>query len=296
MTVSPLPRGLRIRLLLGTALMAAVAGALVVDGWLASSLAFTGVVLLGTLAGCAEFYALSRRTGLAPWSRLGTLLALAMVAVEGLRASPRPLGLGDLPGAPAVLFAGLLGLLALWLARGRGPEDLADIGATLLGSLYVGGLAAFLLSTRGLRFGGAPGDPGLQALAWAGLTAKCADIFAFFAGRSLGRRPLAPLISPKKTIEGAAGGLLGSLVVGLALLPAVPAVRAGLGLGGALAAAAALSVACQVGDLVESRLKRRAGVKDSGVLFPEFGGVLDLADGLIFSAPIGYACLRLAGG
>ncbi|MCI0343749.1 MAG: phosphatidate cytidylyltransferase [Planctomycetales bacterium] len=294
--MSALSRGLRIRLLLGTALMAAVAGALLADGLLGTSLAFTAVVLLGALAGCAEFYALSRRTGLAPWSRLGTFLALAMVAAEGLRASPRPLGLPGIPGAPAALFAGLLGLLALWLARGRGPEDLADIGATLLGALYVGGLASFLLSTRGLRFGGAAGDPGLQALVWTGLTAKSADIFAYFAGRSLGRRPLAPLLSPKKTIEGAAGGLLGSLAVGLALLPAAPAVREALGLAGALAVAAALSVACQVGDLVESRLKRRAGVKDSGVLFPEFGGVLDVVDGLIFSAPVGYACLRMAGG
>ena len=140
------------------------------------------------------------------------------------------------------------------------------------------------------------GHVGVSALVWVVLTVKAADIFAYLGGKTYGRHLLAPTISPKKTWEGAATGLAASVVVGLALKPFVGAAGAALSWPATLGFAVSLSVAGQLGDLVESRLKRRAQVKDSSTLLPEMGGALDLTDGLLVAAPVGYAWLRVAGG
>lgn len=109
---------------------------------------------------------------------------------------------------------------------------------------------------------------------WAGDTA------AIFVGRQLGRRPLAPTISPKKTVEGAIGNLLACTL-------------AAWGLGGLLGIPLLQSIACglaagilgQVGDLFESWIKRRTGIKDSGTLLPGHGGIMDRIDSILFTAP-----------
>lgn len=116
-------------------------------------------------------------------------------------------------------------------------------------------------------------------------TVVVSDSAQYYTGRLLGRRPLAPAISPKKTIEGAIGGVvLATLFLALAgprLLPAAGTVPlAFLGV-----AVAALGIC---GDLFESRLKRIAGVKDSGALIPGHGGVLDRIDALLFATPVFY--------
>jgi phosphatidate cytidylyltransferase len=112
-------------------------------------------------------------------------------------------------------------------------------------------------------------------ITWAG------DTVAYFVGRSLGRHPLAPKISPKKTWEGSLGGLLGSLVIAYAfhfwLSIPLPHLFAMALLG---------NVAGQIGDLLESACKRSAGVKDSGGLLPGHGGILDRIDALILCIPV----------
>jgi phosphatidate cytidylyltransferase len=133
---------------------------------------------------------------------------------------------------------------------------------------------------------------------WAG------DIFAYFVGRSLGRHLMAPRISPKKTWEGAAASLVASVAVGVTLFwYAAPLCTALLGWGlierrdGIFALerpalvpifllTALLNVAAQLGDLVESLIKRGAGVKDSGTILPGHGGMLDRIDALLFAAPV----------
>jgi phosphatidate cytidylyltransferase len=138
----------------------------------------------------------------------------------------------------------------------------------------------------------------LLLLVWAG------DIFAYFVGRSLGRHLMSPRISPKKTWEGALASLLASLVVGMLLynyaLPISTAllnahliqVRDGFfalqkpPLWPTLLLSAAINVAAQLGDLVESLIKRGAGVKDSGTILPGHGGMLDRIDALLFAAPV----------
>lgn len=107
------------------------------------------------------------------------------------------------------------------------------------------------------------------------------DTCAYFIGRKFGKTPLLPSLSPKKTLEGAIGGLTGAAVISVFFAPYLSSWSApGLLLIGAIAAAFG-----QIGDLVESLLKRAAGVKDSGSLIPGHGGVLDRVDGIILAAP-----------
>jgi phosphatidate cytidylyltransferase len=138
----------------------------------------------------------------------------------------------------------------------------------------------------------------LLLVVWAG------DIFAYFVGKSMGRHLMAPRISPKKTWEGAAASLVASVAVGWLLfhyaLPLSSALlRAGLierrdgifgleqpAMGPIIVLTVVLNIAAQLGDLVESLIKRGAGVKDSGAILPGHGGMLDRIDALLFAAPV----------
>lgn len=138
----------------------------------------------------------------------------------------------------------------------------------------------------------------LLLVVWAG------DIFAYFVGKSIGRHLMAPRISPKKTWEGAAASVLASVAVGWALFAHAEQIssallRVGLitrrdglfgleqpGIGPIILLTIALNVAAQLGDLVESLIKRGAGVKDSGAILPGHGGMLDRIDALLFAAPV----------
>ena len=116
---------------------------------------------------------------------------------------------------------------------------------------------------------------GIELLLWVFIVTWSTDIGAYFAGRRFGRRKLAPTISPGKTVEGLYGGIAAATILGGAWT-----LWAGLGLA-LLVLAPVLAIAAQAGDLFESALKRRAGVKDSGTWLPGHGGVLDRLDGLV---------------
>ena len=122
------------------------------------------------------------------------------------------------------------------------------------------------------------------------LTVIVSDTAQYYTGRAFGRRPLAPAISPKKTIEGAVGGFVfGAAAAGRrsgtgGCRPCPLPLRVALG-----AAVVALGIA---GDLFESMLKRSAGVKDSSALIPGHGGILDRIDALLFAAPVYYVVLK----
>jgi phosphatidate cytidylyltransferase len=138
----------------------------------------------------------------------------------------------------------------------------------------------------------------LLLLVWAG------DVFAYFVGRSLGRHLMSPRVSPKKTWEGALASLIASLVVGMLLYNYARPVSSALlnmhlierrdgyfalqkpPLWPTLLLSAGINIAAQLGDLVESLIKRGAGVKDSGTLLPGHGGMLDRIDALLFAAPV----------
>ena len=138
---------------------------------------------------------------------------------------------------------------------------------------YVGGFFYALLPALALLW--IRERSGIELLLWAFIVTWSTDIGAYFAGRRFGRRKLAPSISPGKTVEGLYGGIAAATLLGGAWAYATH-------LGAALfALAPILAITAQAGDLFESAIKRRAGVKDSGAWLPGHGGVLDRLDGLV---------------
>lgn len=140
---------------------------------------------------------------------------------------------------------------------------------------YAGGFIYALIPALALLWIRERDVHGLNLLIWTFIVTWSTDIGAYFAGRRFGRRKLAPLISPGKTVEGLYGGIAAA-----ALLGGAWAFAADLG-HALLALAPLLAIAAQAGDLFESWMKRRAGVKDSGSWLPGHGGVLDRLDGLV---------------
>lgn len=183
---------------------------------------------------------------------------------------------GGAPPLEAVFFLFVLGIavLSLWTKRPL-VEALPAAGISSSGLILV----AFPL-THAIRLHGS-GTQGPALLLFAMVIIWVSDSVAYFVGRSIGKHPLAPHLSPKKTWEGTIAGFLGSLVVALVLARwlNVPLVHL-------LGMAAVGNVAGQVGDLLESAYKRSAGIKDSGSLLPGHGGVLDRIDALILAIPV----------
>ena len=169
--------------------------------------------------------------------------------------------------------------------------NISDIAITIFGILYIPFLFSFLTLTRDL-------DNGVYYI-WIIFIGACVtDTFAYFVGCGIGRHKLAPRVSPKKTIEGAVGGILGTVVVmflyGVYLNSHVNTINISilhfiiLGL--------VTSVVAQLGDLFASSIKRYVNVKDYGKILPGHGGILDRFDSIMFIAPIVYLYLKLVGG
>jgi len=238
---------------------------------------------------CAEVVTILRRAELPPFRRVLWPSILALVWLHWLPAAPV---LGPWVGAQSshrwllvlVIFgcSAVAALLAgVWGFREGGPAALRRTGGTLLGVVYLGGGATALVATRWL-------PDGLAAVLLLVLATKAADSGAYFTGRWLGRRPLAPALSPQKTIEGAVGAVLWGAVAAAGLALVVQSLDTGwwLSIGWSLAVGAVLGAWGQLGDLVESWLKRAAAMKDSSAWLPGLGGMLDVLDSLLWNAPL----------
>ena len=240
-------------------------------------------------------------------------LALGLTALGGWPFALLVAAVGVLMGLEwhRVTGGGELGALALLQAAAPAAAALAAMSGGLGGAAIVAGIAALVLAAAGRSRGvwpplgalwlalpcgalvwlrSAP-ETGLAAVFWVLLLVWSADSFAYVFGRSIGGPKLAPRISPKKTWAGFVGAVVGASVVGAAAsaltgLAPVPAATAASGFVGAFS---------QVGDLAESAVKRRFGVKDSGDIIPGHGGVLDRVDALLF-ATLAAAALALANG
>jgi phosphatidate cytidylyltransferase len=188
-----------------------------------------------------------------------------------------------------VTMATIVSFLVI-LFRGRQPY-IANVATTTLGCMYAGWLATHVLLLRQVGSDSANIfsinlNTGLFLLIFLFFIVLATDIGAYYFGRKIGKTPLAPVISPKKTVEGAvAGGLLAVLVsaTGIIFHKYLQLTLAQCLISGVL-----ITVAAQLGDLSESLLKRDAGVKDSSDFLPGHGGFLDRADSYIFSIPVAY--------
>lgn len=258
-------RNLRLRVL-SAAVMASVALALLyLGGW-----PFAGFVALTALAMALEWDRLTGGIGVAG---VGALALVPVVAV-GLAAAGAPLW------AIAWTVAGAAALAVLAPALGRRKLWSA------LGALWLALPCVALVWLRGVEGNGFLLALGLLLVIWA------CDCAAYFTGRGFGGPRLAPRLSPGKTWSGLAGGAVGSALVaglwsqGSGLVPPLLAAVVG----------ALLAVVAQGGDIAESAVKRRFGVKDSGQLIPGHGGILDRVDGLLFAAPAAAVLTLLWGG
>jgi len=281
----------------GVAVAAVVGGALF---WSGGPSPFPGwpfalLVAALSLTALGEFYRGCRQAGLAPQEGFGyaTALLLAGLATPALR---DPEGVVTRFALTVLLLASLASEA---LRADRAP--LRNLGALWLGAFYVGWLFPFAIR---LRLAGTTARDGLEwtlpqpwmadvgqgvwLVAFTIAVTSATDIAALFVGRAWGRRKLAPVLSPGKTVEGAVGGFLGAIAVG-----AVLAVWLHLPWAFALTAAALAGSLSQLGDLSKSAIKREIGLKDFGTLIPGHGGVLDRFDSLLFTAPAVYWLLIL---
>ena len=233
---------------------------------------FGATVVVAGAVGQWEFTGMFERAGVRAFRVLGLVGGTVLTASFALPISER-----------VAFTAVLLGVLLAMLSRPRGERIAWEPAAvTLFGICYVNWLLGYGFWLRDLQ----GGDDWVLLLVWVTWMGETA---AYVVGSTLGRRKLAPVISPRKTVEGALAQLVVSVV---AALVAQPWFFTELGLGRAVAAGFLLGVAGQLGDLVESALKRSVGAKDTGALIPGHGGLLDRLDSLLFNTPALYYYAR----
>jgi phosphatidate cytidylyltransferase len=257
----------------------------------------TGAIwLIGTVAVLTlrEFYQMVRRMGLEPFDKFGmTLGALVMLAPayaeKLLPASPEL-------AAPGTILAAAVVVFALRILGERRPENRVETLAwSLFGVLYVAFMLSYLVRVAVIT--GPHEKTGLMLAIWLIAVSKFCDVGALLSGLAFGRHKMAPGISPKKTWEGAVGGVLISAGVGATLahflagfypVAFTPLVAALIAL--------PIAVLAIISDLIESVIKRRADTKDAGQAIPGIGGMFDLSDSLILTAPVGYIAFALLHG
>jgi phosphatidate cytidylyltransferase len=184
-----------------------------------------------------------------------------------------------------ILF--VLGLCLRQFVAKNQAAGISSIATTLLGLMYVPWLLNFIQKISFF-----PGVNGKLFLIYFILITKFSDMGAYVVGSLIGRHKMIPRISPGKTWEGFGGAILVSTGASLGFAYLFGARMAGMNYRHAIILGVLLSVSAVIGDLIESRFKREAGVKDSGGFFPGIGGILDLLDSLLFNAPLMYLYLR----
>lgn len=289
------------RVLFGVVAAPVAIGIVLYGGWpLAALLAIVSAL------GAWEFFRIARASGLTPLDDIG----VAIAGIIPLIVHARYLRLYD-PDASigiaslAMVSMLLLLALAIW-TRGVAGKPLGAVAATVFGIAYTGGALSYGYAIRYHDYAFAPAamhvgsrtvevPSGGLLLLLPLLVTWASDIGAYAFGRTLGRNKLIPAVSPGKTVEGALGGLLVSVLVAWAFTAWILRPDAHLGFKwnpfGVIAFGALVSIAAQVGDLAESLLKREAQVKDSSHIIPGHGGILDRFDSLLFVMPISFVVL-----
>jgi phosphatidate cytidylyltransferase len=259
-------------------------------GW-----ALAGLLAVVSAIGAWELYRMARNTGHTPLTDLGCALAgLIPLAVHA-----RYLEIFQ-PRLSWFAVAFILVMSIVIWSRGVAGSPLSAMAITVFGVIYTGAMLSFGYAIRyheyaigGADLGPIPLDSGAMLLGLPLLVTWASDIGAFAVGRTFKGPKLIPKVSPGKTISGAIGGLVASVVVAWLYVGNVlqPVAQLALTTMGIVVFGVLISVAAQLGDLVESLLKREAGVKDSGGLLPGHGGILDRLDSLFFVLPTAHLLL-----
>jgi len=246
---------------------------------------FLCIVLITAAAALMELFSMtSTRPPLVKWTSLAAGLFIILLIgqyrhvliFESAQHQGSPISL--LLTMPTLTVFALL--LFLYAAYPRDTLLIRQPFVTVLGVLYISLFLSYLVLLHA-------GQNGRQWIFFLLIVLWCTDIGAYAVGRIWGRHRLSPLVSPHKTIEGAVGGLIFSLVAAFILKKLL---LEDLGLAQAAALSFVIAVPGQAGDLCESALKRYFGVKDSGTMLPGHGGMLDRIDSLLFAAPLTYYC------
>ena len=237
---------------------------------------FVGLVAIAMITmGTFEFYSMIEKKGIHPYKYFGILMAVAI-----------PLSIYQefqLTKGWELLFitAACMVLFMMQLARRGSDQAVLSVSTTIFGILYVSWLFSFVVKLKHLPQGAA-------LVAFLVFVTKASDMGAYAAGSVFGRRTLIQRISPKKTWEGAIGGFLAAILVAYLCRRFMPQ----LGTVQVLWLGAFLAIVAEMGDLYESLLKRDCLVKDASGLFPGLGGMLDVIDSILFTAPVFYFYVR----
>jgi phosphatidate cytidylyltransferase len=270
---------------LGRRVLVALIGAPIVLGmiWIGDAALATMVAALAAI-GAWEFYRLATAGGSTPMVPVGVGLS----AVLPLAVHAQVLGLIRIPPVAGVLAVIGVLALAIWL-RGVPGKPLTAASTTIFGVLYTSATLCFAYALRYHSY--AVGDTaGALAVIVPVVLTWASDTGAYFSGRLIGGRRLMPSVSPGKTLAGALGAVVATVIATWAITHWLFAPKAQLAFTpwGLVIFGVVISLTAQIGDLAESLLKREAGVKDSGTLLPGHGGVLDRLDSLYFVLPMAY--------
>jgi len=220
-----------------------------------------------------EFFTIVGRKGIFVYKYFGIIVGMCVPIIIHFQMGAE----GYFTLEPFFIVIACLFIFVLQFIRRDSSEALTSIAVTMFGLLYIAWFFSFFIKLKFL-------PEGALLVSFLILVTKMGDVGAYFIGGYFGQHSLIPRISPKKTIEGTVGGLIFSLlaaVMSKTYLPKFP-------YGHLITLGMLLGILAQVGDLAESLLKRDCAVKDAGTNLSGFGGLLDIIDSLLFTAPIFY--------
>jgi phosphatidate cytidylyltransferase len=242
---------------------------------------FALVVIIITAVALYEFFTLIQKKGILIYKYFGVALGIIIpLTVYNQFELTKGWELAFIVAACLILFL-------LQFIRRDSSQAIVGVSTTLFGVLYISWFFSFVIKLKLINDGVIP--DGAKILAFLLLVTKMGDIGAYFIGSRFGKHHLIPRISPKKSVEGAIGGFACSIITSLLCRSFMP----GIEVHHFIILGFLLGFLAQVGDLSESLIKRDCQVKDASNLLPGLGGMLDVVDSILFTAPILYFYIKL---
>lgn len=254
--------------------------------FLPNKIPFAGAICIVSIIAVLELYEGAKRIGARPIKWAG-LLAVALFVVSALTYERETIG-SVFPAALTMFL--MLSFCVEFFRKHRAP--LLNVGITVFGAIYVGWLISHIVVLRNIPglilISGRQTEVGSWLVMMTFVGTWACDTSAYFIGKAFGKHKLAPKLSPNKTLEGSAAGLLGSIISTI-----IMGIVIKLPIGHSIALGCIFGVLCQLGDLSESAVKRELNIKDFSKLVPGHGGMLDRFDSLLFTAPAAFYYVSL---